>query len=483
MPHFQGPGGRDSKRLMAQTAGLWLLLAVVAVASVARPRLALWIVTAAAVISDDRQLVDTFVYRGSEAFPTIFNYRVAGLQIVDWFLAVMLAASVWETWRGQRRGRSAWAGWTRSRLVVCLGLATVPYISSCAIGLLLGNNLRLLVQDCQNHVYLIGMAAAACAVIRTEAEADDTVKVLMAALAAKTLMLIGRYLLGVGYVWGLVFRVTLSSDSIVIPVLAAGLLYLAIMSVDRPALSFLSWCLLAATGFVLFTLSSRTAAVLMIPQFMLLLCYLPKRARISVAAVALIAVGVGAALLSILRPDLADFYWWRLSSIFKWKDNQLGRNGVLLSNSVKALEIKNVLALLNQQKALWAGLGQGAVWSDAFYRIPLPYYNDGYAPGEIFHASTHLQALSQLLKMGIMGAFIYWAALVAAVSRVIRVSLGYRTAPVKIIAMGLFPLLFSMANFERVYLFAGLLMGLALRYELLSLRPATASQGRACPQP
>jgi hypothetical protein len=84
--------------------------------------------------------------------------------------------------------------------------------------------------------------------------------------------------------------------------------------------------------------------------------------------------------------------------------------------------------------------------------------------------------------MGIMGAILYWAALVAAVCRVIRVSLGPRTTPVKVIAMGLIPLLFSMANFERVYLFAGLLMGLALRYELLSLRPVTASQDRAWPE-
>jgi|GEM_PF-2134126 hypothetical protein len=455
---------------------LVISMAAVPLALLAGGRAALWTVISLAVLYDDRQLSQTVAFLGTDPSPSIFNTRIAGFQAIDWMVALLMISALCRI--AGDEGTRLWMGRVlrESRIAFWLCLSTVPYAYSSIFGFFAGNDPRLLFQDLQNHAYMLGMALAAITFSGGHEDQARTLTVILAALAVKTLIMSGRLLLGIGYSWGMVFRVSLSSDSVLVLVLLFSLAFLVADRRLGPAKVFGAAVLLAAVLLILFSISSRTALLISSAQLALLLWFMtPKMRRVSLSLIALIS---GAAYIAVwsYKPQLLDFYWWRFTSIFEWSGLKLGHNGQLLSNSVKTLEIQNVFALLKSKGAMLFGLGQGATWSAVHHPIPLPYFNDGYPPGEWRHASTHLQLLSLALKTGLAGTALYWTGLVGIQAETVSLYFRRKTATMAMISLGLLPLMFNMANFERLYLFSGLLIGLALRSEVAG-RTSAADTG------
>lgn len=448
---------------------LAVLSILVAMLAVWRPIYSLWLVIGAAVLQDDKFFYETALLRDLAPLPTVFNTRLIGLHLIDWYVLLLLASGAVALWR-----RSAGeAGFLRramsGRVVLLLGAATVPFVLSFALGIYRGNPWLEAVQDLQNHLYLLVMATVVASIVPDLGQLRRTIKLLMAALSVKTLILLLRYVLGVGVFWERVLRVTLSSDTVLLLVLlATTLIYLA-----RPTKGHWNcWGMLAissAAYFILFETSGRTIMLLFAAQVCLLFLLVPPRQRLGILAVLLAWNSILALYLFGFDRPLAQFYWWRIKSIFWWSPDQLGRDGIPLSNAVKALEIRNVTALLARERAMIFGLGQGSFWQDVFYPIKLPYYNDGYAPGEVRHFSTHLLPLTQLLKMGVAGVAVYWAAifglLVTSVRKAVNPVTPYADL-YRIVSLSLVPLLFNMSAYVRLSLFLGIVVGVMLWLEL-----------------
>ncbi|MDP2806516.1 MAG: hypothetical protein Q8O74_00065 [bacterium] len=443
---------------------LILVCAAFVVTTIMRPLWGLWVAIAAAIIYDDRQISETVLSSLHFQSPTIFNVRIAGLQIVDWMLLV-LALRVFILIITHWQERQYLQKWFKSPIVWGLALATVPYVYSSVIALALGNPWRQMVQDMQNHGYLLLMAGASFVLIDDFKQARKTVVWLLSWLGIKTVVLLIRYLTGYGFSWMSVFRVTISSDSVLLLILVGGMLYLSFNNNRTWWKSFACLSIAGLSCFILFTVAGRTTMVLLVMQIALLLIYISSRTRLWLSLFLSSVVFSIILYLIALQPELAKFYWWRVSSIFTWKSSELGHGGQALSNTVKVLEIKNIYTLLRHEGALLLGLGQGASWTTKYYHIPALYLNDAYAPGEVKHYSTHLQLLSQLLKMGIVGVVFYWTGVVGSLVQMFKASLHYKKDALIIVTLGMIPLLFNMSNYERLYLFTGLLFGIAIKME------------------
>ncbi|MBI5806603.1 hypothetical protein HZA73_11285 [candidate division TA06 bacterium] len=443
---------------------LILVCTLFIVTTIFRPLWGLWVAIAAAIIYDDRQISETVLSRLHFQSPTIFNIRIAGLQIVDWML-LALALRVLMVLLAKWNERQHLHNWFKRPVVWGLAVATVPYVYSLVIAFALGNPWKEMLQDMQNHGYLLLMAGVSFAVMNSFEQARKTVFWLLGWLSIKTVVLLIRYLTGEGFSWMSVFRVTISSDSILLLILVGAMLFLSLNNKGlwRISLSYLAIASLSC--FILFTVAGRTAMVLLFVQIALLSLFIPAKARLWFSFSLFLIIASLILYLTTSNPELAKFYWWRISSIFVWKSTALGQGGQALSNTVKVLEIKNVCALLRHEGALLLGLGQGASWTTKYYQIPALYLNDAYAPGEVKHFSTHLQLLSQLLKMGIMGVVLYWAGIVGSLVQMFRASLRYKKDALIIVSLGMIPLLFNMSNYERLYLFTGLFFGVAVKME------------------
>jgi hypothetical protein len=284
----------------------------------------------------------------------------------------------------------------------------------------------------------------------------------------KTLLLLLRYWLGIGYVWESVFRFTISSDTVLLLIVTGwGLWKLAGERMTWIAVG--GWlCLTAAAFFIEFQIAGRTVMVLIALQLMAIIALLSSSRR-KVFVCSLIGLLLGFSLiLNLSKPQLSLFYWWRIKTIFQWRADQTGTAGQLLSNSIKVLEYKNIIKTLSLKKSELFGLGQGAYWNDQNYPIRLRRINDAYAPGETRHYSTHLQPLTQLLKTGWIGVILYWGTMSAAFYRLMQLA-RYSTKPnvflEKYLLLALIPLSFNLSNYVRLYFFTGIFWGLAILTE------------------
>ncbi len=452
---------------MLSMAILIILLVAVVLLSCWRPAWALWLTMSAAVLYDDRQLAESAVLTGEPVWPTIFNVRVAGLQIIDWCVAVLLAASLWRA-LGPGREKSfrlvkgiKW--WSLPALIM---VSLLPYVYSAVWGLVRGNSIYRLVQDLQNSCYLVALALCAMLLLDGPRQAKYTLRIFLAAMTAKMLLLLLRYWWGIGYIWENVFRFTISSDTVLLLIVIGwGIWRLAD---ERPGWRrTIAWAsLLAAALFIEFQIAGRTAMVLLIVQAALVALMLSGTRRRMFLASFVVLMTVTGLWLYLFRPQLGAFYWWRVKTIFQWHPDQTGKGGRLLSNSIKVLEYQNIEKSLTQSHTTLFGMGQGAYWKDEYYPINLPRINDAYAQGEKEHYSTHLQPLTQLLKMGWVGVVLHWAAMLAALLRLLQLATGKsRSRIVGYLLLALIPLSFNLSNYVRLYFFSGLFWGLAMLTE------------------
>ena len=446
---------------------LWLVLAAVVFLAVWRPSWALWLTMAAVVLYDDRQISESAVLKGMPVLSTIFNIRLAGLQFIDWCVAALLISAIFSlAFARPSRSQEILKMFRGFSLPVLLSVSMLPYILSAGIGLFNGNSIYRLVQDLQNQCYVAALMLVVVVFIDNKAKLVNTMLVLAGALVIKTIILLLRYLARVGYVWENVFRFTISSDTVLLTILIGWCLYWLIFQQNTWLRRLAAAGVLAGAAFIEFEIAGRTSIVLILFQVIAIAGYLTTRRRmyfllgLTVSAILLISS------LAVFKPQLASFYRWRIETIFQWQENQTGRGGQLLSNSIKVLEYKNIDALLKSKRSLVLGMGQGAFWKDEFYPIKMPKINDAYAPGETEHYSSHLQPLTQLLKMGWAGVILYWGALLAALARLYHLTARSRDGwPGRLVLLGLIPLIFNLSNYVRLFFFIGIFWGAAFLIE------------------
>ncbi|MDX9759706.1 MAG: hypothetical protein RBU27_11145 [Bacteroidota bacterium] len=124
-----------------------------------------------------------------------------------------------------------------------------------------------------------------------------------------------------------------------------------------------------------------------------------------------IAAGVASSLLvflTVLPSEGRETIVYALTSAFNWVD-ALKLYGDL-SFGTRLLEIINVWAVLQREGAVLWGLGWGAAWTEI--AAHLPFDGGAFAVEEQYtgvHVSTHIDALTFLLKVGVIGTLIIYA--------------------------------------------------------------------------
>lgn len=111
--------------------------------------------------------------------------------------------------------------------------------------------------------------------------------------------------------------------------------------------------------------------------------------------------------LTVLPSEGREMILYALSSAFNWVDALMLYGD--LSFGTRLLEIINVWAVLQREGAVLWGLGWGAAWSEI--AVHLPFDGGAFAVEEQYlgvHVSTHIDAITFLLKVGILGTLLIY---------------------------------------------------------------------------
>ena len=130
-------------------------------------------------------------------------------------------------------------------------------------------------------------------------------------------------------------------------------------------------------------------------------------------ALAVVAAGVAGSLLVFLTglpAEGRDAILYALGSAFNWWD-ALKLYGDL-SFGTRLLEIINVWAVLQREGAVLLGLGWGAAWREI--AVHMPFDGGAFGVEEQYtgvHVQTHVDAITFMLKVGIVGTLAIYASL------------------------------------------------------------------------
>ncbi|MCB2204451.1 hypothetical protein KQI65_06850 [bacterium] len=239
-----------------------------------------------------------------------------------------------------------------------------------------------------------------------------------AVFTAKHGMFFYRYLTGGGLQTGVYNRVLLGSD---LPLTALAVtLTIASLLIFRRELQSAAHkylhglLLLLGVYFVVMLIAGLGKLTYLQALYSLLLIAVLHRKDIRPRTVlAVIGLSAGAALLvffTVLSADSRDAVLYALTSAFNWWD-ALKLYGDL-SFGTRLLEIINVWDQLTREGALLLGQGWGAAWHEVAARMP--FDGGAFAVEEQHsgvHVQTHIDAITFLLKVGIIGTLAIYASM------------------------------------------------------------------------
>jgi hypothetical protein len=220
-----------------------------------------------------------------------------------------------------------------------------------------------------------------------------------------------RYAAGAGLDMGGIRRVLLGSD---LPLTAVFLcLSVAAYVIYR---SEGGWKRSAGLGFSMYFTVMLIAGLgkltYLQATYSLLMIFLLHRREVSMKSVGKVVFAAGAVSLLVymvlLPPAVRETVAYALGSAFNWVD-ALKLYGDL-SFGTRLLEIINVWAVLQREGAVLWGLGWGAPWSEI--AVHMPFDGGAFAVEEQYsgvHVQTHIDAITIMLKVGILGALIIYA--------------------------------------------------------------------------
>ena len=180
--------------------------------------------------------------------------------------------------------------------------------------------------------------------------------------------------------------------------------------------------------------------------------------------------------ISVILPRFITMaFGYKFLSIFEW--SILGDR----SNATRTLEIINVFSYSYNHFSFLQGRGLGGWWDDSVRRL-LPDLGSGFMYKKHFYG-THIFALTQYLKLGLIGTGVYWYAVVGMLRDIHQNSMHIDSTSWKHwviigLGVGIVSALVSCADFVRTFLMIGVALGIcASGFVLFSSPPNTISSG------
>jgi hypothetical protein len=392
----------------AQFAGL-LVAAAAVVLAIFNYRLALLLFTAFLFGYEEFNLASQEAFVEENISNTVLAVKIFGFALMDVMSLLLLIPVLIREWRwsvehGRVRVLPA-DGWLLPLLLVWVFGMVTGWFSKMSFSAYTWD-LRML-----GHVLVFYYIYS-----RTFTERRDYTAAIALAAAVFVLkqgVFLSRYIVGAGLDMGGIRRVLLGSDLPLTAVflclsVAAYFIYRGEAGWKRPvALAFsIYFTVMLIAGLGKLTYLQATYSLLMI--------FLLHRGEISVRSVAKVIAAAGAVSLLVymvlLPPGVRETVAYALSSAFNWVD-ALKLYGDL-SFGTRLLEIINVWAVLQREGAVLWGLGWGAPWSEI--AVHMPFDGGAFAVEEQYsgvHVQTHIDAITIMLKVGILGTVIMYGAM------------------------------------------------------------------------
>lgn len=230
---------------------------------------------------------------------------------------------------------------------------------------------------------------------------------------AKHAMFFYRFVSGGGLETEMYSRVMLGSD-LPLTALALGLTVAAVLIFRRSRSELRPVLLPLTVYFIVMLIAGLGKLTYLQAVYSLIMIWILHRRQISLRSVAgVFAAGAAAAALVfavILPPGIRDTVLYALTYAFNWWD-ALRLYGDL-SFGTRLLEIINIWDQLVREGALLFGQGWGAAWREL--AVHMPFDGGAFAIEEQYsgvHVQAHIDAVTFMLKVGIIGMLIIYGSM------------------------------------------------------------------------
>lgn len=347
---------------------------------------------------------------------TVMAVKIFGFALMDVISLVLLLPVILREWsRAVETGRWRWlrADWFLLPLVVVWLYGIIPGMMNMHTRGDFTWDLRMLL-----HVLVFYFIFSR--VFTTRRDYLHALIVAGVVFLGKHALFFYRYLTGGGLHTGAYHRVLLGSD-LPLTALALALTVAALLlfrhswQKQRQGATLRHGALLAlAAYFTVMLIAGLGKLSYLQAAYSLIMIFLLHRSEIHYRTVlAVIAFGFVASLVvffTVLPAEGRETILYALSSAFNWWD-ALKLYGDL-SFGTRYLEIVNVWAVLWRDNAVLWGLGWGSAWREI--AISMPWDGGAFDAVEQYegiHIQTHIDALTFMLKVGVIGALIIYASI------------------------------------------------------------------------
>ncbi|MDH7515080.1 MAG: hypothetical protein QHI48_04290 [Bacteroidota bacterium] len=379
----------------------WLLLV--------HPKTALFAAVGGIVLVEEFNLAGTEAFFQSGIGSSVLALRVFGVNIVDALTLMFLVPALVRAWTDwYRYGKSPF----RPMDAFFLPIVAV-YIFGAVQGLFHALTPKHYAWEAREILTILSWYFVASRTLTARRDVVILVAVLLGVFHLKSLLFAWRVLAGKGLFYGFDFyRPALGSDvsMTAVPLIAA---FAATVLVRQAPRWFrpLMMCLLAYWSVWLIGSLGRSVYLTTAVALLILFLAVRKEARPKDILQPLAAAAAGAAAFAFLALTEANraLVSTMLSTAFNWVDAILVYQD--LSMAQRVMEFLNISETLSRAGAWLWGFGWGAPWSEIVVHHPIDVASFEYMEAvRGVHTSAHIDALYYLLKVGIIGTLVLYAA-------------------------------------------------------------------------
>lgn len=388
-----------------------IIAAIPAAAALAflRPKLGLYVAAAVVMAFEEFDLSSTEAYFEAGISQSVLAVRIAGISFMDAFTLLFLLPVLIAEWDRWRRG-GCWRVLPYDRYFLPL---LVVYAFGATQGLFHALSFSHFTWEARDLLYILAWYVITSRALETRRDAMVLVAVLIGTFSLKSLLFLYRLAAGQGLFYGFDFyRPALGAD---IPFMAVPLIATLVAAVlFRGARS--GWRLLlialAAYWSVWFVQSLGRASYITATIAMVVIAVMYRRElRNRQVALTVLAAAAGGAvyyfiMISAVNRELLGQVF---STTVNWKEAVTLYGD--LSIGQRLLEIINIGETLSRAHAWLWGLGWGAAWSEVAMKLPVDAAAFEYMESvRGVHTAAHLDLFYFLLKVGILGTLLLYAA-------------------------------------------------------------------------
>jgi hypothetical protein len=271
------------------------------------------------------------------------------------------------------------------------------------------SNFRGALNDLSLPIMGLGLAFVIRLSITTRQELLQFWQILLNVVAAKAVVWLIWFSVGIGFQHGTTIRPTNESGRILLVfLLIYGLLLQSRQLQLRATHRRLGLFLIATSTFLILIIASRGTWVAAASGLFLLWAISSLREK---QRIALISITVGCAIIFGLlqfRPETLTTVRYFAGTLRFWQDEGMGYSQ---SNLIRIYEFKNIHAQLVDHNNLLLGEGPGSKFSDKYHPFPMGLRESDYPIDEILKAkfeSPHTIVATILLNNGYLGLTVYF---------------------------------------------------------------------------